>query len=252
MMKIREPDKELTMSSSRREFLTVLGATVAGLTLASRNLTHAQSAPKAPAQPRSKPDGDAVLRDLLEGNERFVKGQLVGPRRRPEDFSSLAEGQYPEAIVVSCADSRVPPEILFDQGVGDLFVVRIAGNVVAGGGDVVKGSIEYGVAELGIPLIMVLGHSNCGAVKAAIKHIDAHDALPGAINGLVELIKPAVIKVQGKEGDQLDNAIRANVEDDVEQLKTLEPIVAKAVSQGKVKVVGATYDLQSGRVTVIS
>jgi carbonic anhydrase len=240
------------MPSSRREFLTIVGATVAGLTLVGQTPAHSDSTPKAPAQPQSKPDGDAVLRDLLAGNERFLKGQLAGPRRRPEDFSALAEGQYPEAIIVSCADSRVPPEILFDQGVGDLFVIRIAGNVVAGGGDVVKGSIEYGVAELGIPLIMVLGHSNCGAVKAAIKHIDAHDALPGAIHGLVELIKPAVIKIQGKEGDKLDNAIRANVEDDVEQLKTLEPIVAPAVSQGKVKIVGATYDLHSGRVTVMS
>jgi len=240
------------MSSSRREFLTIVGTTVAGLTLVGRNLVHPESTPSAPPQPKVKPDGEAVLRDLLEGNARFVEGQLTGPRRKPEDFSSLAEGQYPEAVIVSCADSRVPPEILFDQGVGDLFVVRIAGNVVAGTGDVVKGSIEYAVAELSVPLIMVLGHSNCGAVKTAIKHIDAHDALPGAINGLVNLIKPAVTAVQGKEGDKLDNAIRANVEADVEQLKTLEPIVAKAVSQGKVKVVGATYDLQSGRVTVIA
>jgi len=239
------------MSSSRREFLTILGTTVAGLTLG-RSLAQSESTQNVPAQSRPRPDGDAVLRDLLEGNARFVEGKLTGPRRKPEDFSSLAEGQYPEAVIVSCADARVPPEILFDQGVGDLFVVRIAGNVVAGTGDVVKGSIEYAVVELSVPLIMVLGHSDCGAVKSAIKHIDAHDSLPGAINGLVNLIKPAVTAVQGKEGDKLDNAIRANVEADVAQLKTLEPIVAKAVSQGKVKVVGATYDLRSGRVTVIS
>ncbi len=156
------------------------------------------------------------------------------------------------AVVVGCADSRVAPEILFDQGVGDLFVIRVAGNVVAGSGDVVKGSIEYGVAELGAPLIVVLGHGNCGAVKAAIKHIDAHDSLPGAIDGLVNLIKPAVLKVEGTSGDKLDNAVRANVEDGVARLKTLEPIVAKAVREGAVKVVGATYDLRTGRVTMLA
>ncbi len=141
--------------------------------------------------------------------------------------------------------------ILFDQGVGDIFVVRVAGNVVTGGGDVLKGSIEYGVAVLGAPLIMVLGHSNCGAVKAAIKHIDAHDSLPGAINGLVNLLKPAVTKVRGQSGDKADNAMRVNVMDGVARLKTLDPILAKSVRKGAVKVVGAAYDLRTGKVTIL-
>ena len=114
--------------------------------------------------------------------------------------------------MIACSDSRVPPEILFDQGVGDLFVVRVAGNVVGGTGAVVKGSVEYAVAELKVPLVVVLGHSECGAVKAAVEHIDQRDSLPGAINELVELIKPAVEEVRGKPGDKLANAIRANVE----------------------------------------
>ena len=112
---------------------------------------------------------------------------------------------------MGCADSRVSPEILFDQGVGDLFVIRVAGNVVSNAGVIVKGSIEYAVAELGVPLILVLGHTQCGAVKAALQHLDAKDALPGAIAGLVDVIKPAVAAAKGKPGDPLDNAIRANV-----------------------------------------
>jgi carbonic anhydrase len=139
----------------------------------------------APGETEQPVDPRRGLRDLLSGNERFVKGQPASPRRSPEDFRELAAAQYPEAVIVSCADSRVAPEILFDVGVGDIFVVRVTGNVVEGAGATVKGSIEYAIAELNVPLIMVLGHSGCGAVKAAIKHIDAKDTLPRAINGLV-------------------------------------------------------------------
>ena len=121
---------------------------------------------------------DEALHDLIRGNERFAKGRPTGPRRRPEDFSALAEGQYPEAVIVSCSDSRVAPEILFDVGVGDIFVIRVAGNMIGGAGVSVKGSIEYAIAELHVPLIVVLGHSGCGALKSAIKHIDAKDRLP--------------------------------------------------------------------------
>jgi carbonic anhydrase len=130
-------------------------------------------------------------------------------------------------------------------------VIRVAGNVIGGSGPVVKGSIEYAVAELNVPLVMVLGHSNCGAVKAAIKHIDDHEDLPGSIDNLVNLVKPAVEQVRGKPGDQLANAIRANVELGVERLEGLEPLLAGPVRAGKLKVVGATYDLASGRVKVL-
>ena len=194
---------------------------------------------------------DEALDKLLEGNRRFVKGQAASPRRSPADFRGLAEAQYPKAVIVSCADSRVAPEILFDVGVGDIFVVRVAGNVVSGAGVTVKGSIEYAVAELNVPLIVVLGHSGCGAVKAAMKHIDARDALPGAINGLVELIKPAVAQTNGAPGDALENAIRKNVEIGVERLKELQPILAPRAKDGKLKVVGAVYDLHAGRVTLV-
>src|SRR5580765_2877051 len=138
-----------------------------------------------------RPTADQVMKDLLEGNARFVAGQTLNPRQRPADYSKLVAGQAPDAVIIGCADSRVPPEVLFDQGVGDLFVVRVAGNVVSGTGAVIKGSIEFAIAELNVPLIMVLGHSNCGAVKAAVQHLEAKDDLPGAINDLVTLIKPA-------------------------------------------------------------
>src|SRR5207244_9498410 len=135
---------------------------------------------------------DQILAKLLMGNKRFMKGETLNPRRKPEEFAKLEEGQNPMAVIVGCADSRVSPELIFDQGVGDLFVVRVAGNIISGAGASVKGSIEYAVAELGVRLVMVLGHSRCGAVHAAIKHIDGKDALPGSIGDLVETMKPAV------------------------------------------------------------
>ena len=210
-------------------------------------MTQNEAARKAPSQ-ISPPE---VLRELLDGNGRFVKGEPASPRRSPEDFRSLAEAQYPQAVIVSCSDSRVALEILFDVGVGDIFVVRIAGNVLNGAGVTIKGSIEFAVAELNVPLIIVLGHSGCGAVQAAMKHIDAKDSLPGAINGLVELIKPAVAETKGAPGDPLENAIRKNVEIGVAHLEQLQPIVAPRVKDGKVKVVGAVYDLRTGKVTLL-
>jgi carbonic anhydrase len=173
-------------------------------------------------------------------------------RRRPEDFAALAEGQAPNAIIVACADSRVAPELVFDQGVGDLFVVRVAGNVVSGAGPVVKGSLEFAVAELGVRLIMVIGHTQCGAVKAAIAHIDASDALPGSIGGLVELIKPAVTAAAGRPGDKLDNVIKANVQKCVERIQGLDPILSKAARSEGLKVVGAVYELKTGKVDVFA
>ncbi len=243
------------MSTSRRTFLRVSGAAAAGLAVV--NQAVAQTAPPAapaaaPAKPAARPNADEALKMLQEGNARFVGGKATQASRTPADFSTSAAAQYPFAVIVACADSRVSPEIIFDQGVGDVFVVRVAGNVVAGSGALVKGSIEYGVAELGAPLIVVLGHSNCGALKAAIQHIDKKDSLPGSINGLVDLIKPAVARVRKSPGDLLNNAIRANVEDGVKRLRTLQPIVSAGVAKGKVKVVGGVYDLASGKVTLLA
>jgi len=230
---------------SRRRFTMLAAAAVFGPT---------PSAITAAPQSKTAPtvlNADQALRELLDGNHRFVTGKRLTPRASPKDFRALAHGQFPEAVVVSCADSRVAPEILFDVGVGDIFVVRVAGNVVEAAGDTVKGSIEYAVAELNVPLIVVLGHSGCGAVKAAIKHLEDKDALPGAINGLVGLIKPAVAKSKGMPGDQLENAVRQNVKVGVEKLQGLDPILAPRVKEGKLKVVGGVYDLGTGAVTLL-
>lgn len=237
---------------SRKEFLKLAVVATTGFGLAGPELVPAV-APEPGAASKAPPlSADEVLRQLLAGNERFAKGQPSSPRRRPEDFRALADAQYPAAVIVSCSDSRVAPEILFDVGVGDVFVIRVAGNVVSGSGASVKGSIEYAIVELNVPLIVVVGHSSCGAVKAAMKHIDAKDSLPGAINELVELIKPAVLRSKGAPGDPLDSAIRANVVMGVERLRGLQPIVAVHVKEGKVKVVGAVYDLRTGKVNVVT
>ncbi len=229
---------------SRRDVLRLSALAAAGFSRVAR----ASAADK----PATTVGADEALARLLEGNKRYVEGNLVQPRRRPEDFKALAEGQTPLAVIVACADSRVAPELLFDQGVGDLFVVRVAGNVVSSGGAAVTGSIEYAVAELGVRLVMVLGHSQCGAVKAAIKHLEAKDALPGSIGELVDAIKPAVLAAKRNPGDLLDNAIKANVERGVTRLKGLEPILAGAVRLGKVRIVGANYDLRTGKVMVLA
>jgi carbonic anhydrase len=227
---------------SRREILMLAGAFSPARILA---------APPQERDPRPM-NADQALSELLAGNQRFTAGKTLTPRRSPKEFRALAHGQFPQAVIVSCADSRVAPEILFDVGVGDIFVVRVAGNVIDGAGVTVKGSIEYAVAELNVPLILVLGHSGCGAVKAAIKHIDDKDSLPGAINGLVELIKPAVARTRGMPGDPLENTIRQNVEIGVEKLQGLGPILAPRVKDGKVKAVGGVYDLSTGTVTMIA
>ena len=233
------------LDPTRRGFFAISAATCIAA-------HHAGSESQAEVSARTaKPTPDEVLKDLLEGNRRFVEGKLENPRRSPEDFRNVAEGQSPVAAIVACADSRVTPEIVFDQGVGDLFVVRVAGNVISGTGPSLKGSLEFAVAELGVRLIVVMGHENCGAIKAAIAHIDANDELPGAIRELVDLLRPAAASVRGKPGDKLANAIEANVLQNVQRLKELDPILAPLVKSGELKVVGGVHDLKSGRARIL-
>lgn len=197
------------------------------------------------------PTAEQVIEKLLAGNERYVTGNPKNARRSPADFQNVADAQFPMAVIVACADSRVAPELLFDMGVGDLFVVRAAGNVVDGTGVTIKGSIEYAIAELNVPLVIVLGHSNCGAVEAAITHIEDNDPLPGAIDGLVKLIEPAVKESRNQSGNDLANATRANVRIGVEKLKGLQPILAPRVKAGSVKIIGGVYDLHTGKVDLL-
>jgi carbonic anhydrase len=179
----------------------------------------------------------------MSGNGRFVAGKSINPRQSPADFSKLATGQSPDAVIVGCSDSRVSPEILFDQGVGDLFVIRVAGNVISGAGPTVKGSIAYAVVVLGAPLVMVLGHSQCGAVKSALETKQL--AVPDSIRDLVSMV------TTGGEKD-LDRAIVANVRAGVAKLKSLEPTLTRYVETKRLKVVGGVYDLETGKVSLVA
>ncbi len=187
---------------------------------------------------------DAALAKLMDGNRRFVAGRHENSSRSPERRAELTQTQKPSAIIVSCSDSRVGPEVVFDQGLGDIFVIRTAGEVLDAPG---LGSIEYAVEHLGSPLILVLGHERCGAVSAAV----ASGHAPGHINALVSAIRPAVEETKGQPGDHVDNAVRANVRRVVRQLKNSQPILAEFSHAGKVKIVGAYYDLDTGAVVMV-
>jgi carbonic anhydrase len=196
------------------------------------------------AGPVANITADEALARLKAGNERFVTGQVIHPNAGAERRAEVAKGQKPFAIVVGCSDSRVGPEVVFDQGLGDLFVVRTAGNVVD---DVALGSIEYAAEHFGVPVIFVLGHTRCGAVAAAVAGGEA----PGHVGSVIEKIKPAVEETKGKEGDAVDNAVRANVRNVVNQLRGAGPILLGLVKAGKLRVVGGCYDLDTGRVGTV-
>jgi carbonic anhydrase len=189
-----------------------------------------------------KVTADSVLAELKAGNAHHVAHRYQHPHESAQRMRELSSGQNPHAEVLSCSDSRVPPEIIFDQGLGDLFIVRVAGNVVS---DTELGSLEYGAEHLHVPLLVVLGHQHCGAVTAAVKGGEAE----GHIKALTELLRPAVEQTRGLQGDPIENAVRANVEMVVKQLRTSTPILAKMVSRGDLKVVGAIYSLDTGRAT---
>ncbi|MEG4068581.1 carbonic anhydrase [Microcoleus sp. Pol11C2] len=188
---------------------------------------------------------NTALKKLMEGNQRYIEQKRTFPDQARSRVVEVAQGQHPFATILACSDSRVAPEIIFDQGLGDLFDIRVAGNFLD---DVVLGNIEYATLELGVPLLVILGHERCGAVKAALDG----KAVPGHISTLVAAIKPAVDSTKGQKGDAWDNAVRANVKMNVNQLQSSSRILAEAVKAGKLKVVGGRYDLDSGKVEIIA
>jgi carbonic anhydrase len=187
-----------------------------------------------------------ALRRLVQGNARFVSGHLThaGPEEIAKTRGAVSKGQSPFAVIVGCSDSRVGPEIVFDQGLGDLFVVRTAGEVVDA---TALGSIEYAVEHLGSTLILVLGHEHCGAVAAAV----AGAKEPGHIPAVLDAIQPAVKQTKGKPGDPVENAVRAQALDVAEQLRAAKPILAERAESGKLKIVAARYDLGTGRIEML-
>lgn len=182
-----------------------------------------------------------VLERLKQGNQRYVTSTTVCHDDWTAKRTALTQNQAPFAIIVSCSDSRVPPEIIFDQTLGALFVVRVAGNVVD---DFAIGSIEYGVNVLGANLILVLGHSNCGAVDAALKGMkfDNH------IQSVLTAIQPAVNDTKGESGNLLEKTTKANARNVAEKLKKSKPVLANLIEKGTLQIVGGYYDLESGKV----
>ena len=188
------------------------------------------------------------LKKLIYGNNRFADGKSQRPRQTPEDLKAFESGQKPFATIVGCSDSRVPNEIIFDQGVGDLFITRTAGQVMA---QASYGTIEFGVEALKSNLIVVLGHQSCGAVNAAMA---LPPNPPGHIVTLINAIKPAALRAKAKglpEKETLDLAIKENVIDQVNLLRSLEPVLSRRADAGDIIIVGAVYNLENGAVELI-
>jgi carbonic anhydrase len=235
----------------RRDFLRLAGVGVGGLAVTATGSllwTPQQAIAQQPSAPAKKPQpvsSNEALKRMLEGNNRFVEGKRQAPNQSKLRLQETAVAQYPFASILGCADSRVPAEIVFDQGLGDLFVVRVAGNVAS---QTAIGSLEFASAVLGSQLIVVLGHKKCGAVSAAIKG----DPLPGRIGIFVEEIKPAVEKVRLKTGDIQENAVIANVQYQAAKLAESSTILAGLIKEGKLKIVGGAYDLATGKITILT
>lgn len=200
------------------------------------------------AEQHSQTCREAVQR-LMDGNSRFVSGKLLHPHLGKQWRERLTAGQQPIATILGCSDSRVPPEILFDQGFGDMFVIRVAGNVVDPN---ITGSVEYGVDHLKTQVVIVMGHEGCGAVTAALQSTEKQAEEPNEIQSLVSRITPALrnVTTEGKFETRLASAVDANVLWSVKQLN-LVPDLAKAVREQRTLIMGCVYDLESGRVRTL-
>ena len=235
---------------SRRVVMT--GALTAAAAVAGTSPAFAQAGPRRLVGAAPVKDGksalspDGALQLLRDGNAAFLRGEDLVPDLSPKRRLELARGQAPFCAYVSCSDSRVPPELLFGRGLGELFIVRNAGNTVD---TVAEGSIEFAVAVLGVPLVVVMGHEACGAVKAAIDVVEKNARFPGAIGTMIEPIIPAVLEARGVAGDKTENAIRQNVRRVVRTMREdSDPLLMKPQAEGRLKVVGAYYELATGRV----
>jgi carbonic anhydrase len=184
---------------------------------------------------------DEALEQLRRGNRRFAENRLDHPHQTPGRRIEVAGGQHPFAQILTCSDSRVVPEVLFDTGIGDLFVVRVAGNIVD---DAVIGTLEYGAAHLKVPLTVVLGHTCCGAVTAAA----AGEQTGDHIETLMGLLRPVVEAARGMPGDLVENTVRTNVRNEVTTLRRSRPTLFKLWSEGAIGIIGGVYDISTGRV----
>lgn len=239
----------LSGRKSRRRFLgTTVAAGIGGLLALSGPSVALNGLAFASEEPAGMKPDDA-LKALMDGNARFVATKAAYPNQTAERRTTVAGGQHPIAVILSCSDSRVPPELVFDQGLGDIFTVRVAGNVAD---DAVIASIEYAVEHLGPTLVMVLGHEKCGAVTATLDAIQTGAEVPGHLAALVDPIRPAAIQANTQPGDAVDLAVIANVGNVVGQLKANEPIIGEMFSHEKIKIVGGRYDLDTGEVLIVA
>jgi carbonic anhydrase len=199
----------------------------------------AVSAEHAPAMSAGQ-----ALKLLLEGNQRFIAGKMEHPNQTPARRVEVAKGQHPFAAVLTCSDSRTGPEVVFDRGLGDIFVVRVAGNVAD---QVVIESLDYSVKHLGVRVVMILGHRRCGAVTAAV---EGHEE-PGDVGPMLTELRPAVEASKGEPGDPVENAVRENAKLVVKKLATSEELAAM-VKSGELKIVGGVYDLDTGKIEMLA
>jgi carbonic anhydrase len=187
------------------------------------------------------PSADAALAELKAGNVHHVAKKYQHPHQTADRQQLLVSGQTPHSAILTCSDSRVPPEIVFDEGLGDIFAIRVAGNVA---GDDETASIEYAAEHLHVPLVVVMGHQQCGAVSAAVEG----GTMPGKLPTLMAALQPAVDQSAHEPGDRIDNAVRDNVVHVVEQLRTAKPVLSELLEEGKLRIVGAVYSLDTGKV----
>jgi len=231
------------LSPSRRQFMPLAAATIAASAIFGRHVAVAAGA-------TTSVTADEAIARLKAGNEKYVSAPEVCAVDLLKQRERVAKAQTPWAAILSCADSRVPPELLFGGlGVGELFVARNAGNTAD---TATMGTIEYGTEHLGVPLVIVLGHERCGAVAAACEVVEKHTRFPGSIGPMVNAIVPAAKAVYGKPGDFVDNAVRENAKRTAAKIATKSGIVSHLIKADKVKVLAARYDLDNGRVEFLT
>ena len=226
---------------SRRNSLKFVAGAIGTGILAAR--AGAELAAPEPAIAQNNVTPQAALQMLVDGNQRFVNNMRQNPNQTIARVTQVAPSQAPFAAILGCADSRFPAEILFDRGIGDIFVCRVAGNVTT---PEEKGSLEFGTLVLGAKVLMVVGHENCGAVKAAI----TGGELPGQIGSLTQAIKPAVESSKNQPGDKVVNAVKENIKLQASRLKD-SPVISQLIQEGKLLVVGGYYDLDTAAVEII-
>ena len=227
----------------RRKFLALSAASVAAAGFFGQRPAFAAGA-------TTSVTADEALARLKAGNEKYVGAAQVCAADLAKQRDQVAKAQTPWAAILACADSRVPPELLFGGlGLGELFVARNAGNMAD---TATMGTIEYGTQHLGVPLVVVMGHDRCGAVAAACAVVEKHEKFPGSIGPMVKAIVPAAKAVYGKPGDFVDNAIRESAKRTAAKIATKSGIVSHLIKANKVKVLAARYDLDDGRVEFLT